>query len=345
MVAQLNRQKIDVGVLAYSFDEDPFGTSTILYEYQITNRNVETIENLNVGLWLDNDHGCSEDDYIGCIPGEQLVFSYNQDAIDGIPPNGACGGVNSFTNGIPLFGVKVLQGIKNDNGEDYGLQSFIYMNRQGLGNPNSATTDPTKAREVYNYLNGLWRDGTPITIGGDGYDLSSTDFTKFSFPDAPNDPNGWSLCNPEGGFQDRRGLLGLGATKLLPGESSKFSFAAILTEKVEHPCPDITPLINAAQDAQTTYDLLPSSAPIILSHTSFTFQPNPAQDYVNIFTGGGGQIQKIQLFNINGQLLQTYDQVNTMNYHIEFDGFADGVYLVKVEMEDGGFGVQRLVIH
>jgi len=332
---------IDVGVLAYSYDDNPFSTSTIFYEYQIANRSFESLNSMHVGLWLDNDLGCYDDDFIGCVPSENLAFAYNQDAEDGSNGN-QCFGVNTFESGIPLFGIKVLEGTKSDLGDDNGMSSFIYYNGQS-GNPPPGTTDPNSAPEVYNYLRGLWRDGTPITVGGDGYDPSSTDVTSFAYPDLPNSNTGWSMCSTATSPQDRRMVIGSGETTLNPGQITKFAFAAILTEKVEHPCPDITPLITAGQNAQDVYDMVPSSV-VNNSKTNFSIQPNPASDIVFLETSDLGIIKHLNVYDIRGQLLQSWTQINESKFQFNVDQLSSGMYLVKIQMANGGQGVRRLVV-
>ena len=338
-----NEIKMDVGVLAYSFSTDPFDVSTVFYEFLITNKAIEPFVNFHAGLWLDIDLGCYSDDYIGCIPSENLAFAYNQDAVDGTTGTSCNGGVNSFDIGIPLFGIRILEGTKTQEGVDNGMSSFIYYNNQNFS-PNPATTDPATSPEMNNYLRGLWRDGTPITIGGDGYDPASTDVTNFAFPDPPNSITGWSMCNPIAESGDRRVVIGSGESDLDPGESTKFAFAAIVTKKVEHPCPDITSLIDAANDAQDIYDMLPSRLNAPISKANFSIQPNPSNDFINIRTQGFDQIHKIELFNISGQLLRSWQVVNSYSYQINVDDFVNGMYLIKVKMKDGSVGVKRVVV-
>ena len=43
----------------------------------------------------------------------------------------------------------------------------------------------------------LWSDGTPLTLGGNGYNPGSIDSSKFAFSDSPFDKNGWSMYHEE----------------------------------------------------------------------------------------------------------------------------------------------------
>ena len=335
---------IDVSVLAYSFDTDPEGNTNIFYECEITNRAVESINEFHFGLWIDVDLGCYTDDYVGCSPAHNLAYSYNQDEVDGDDNCNCPSGVSSFCNGIPLFGVKVLEGLIDENNNSIGMSNMIYYNNNGIGGPwSQGTTDPTIAIEYYNMLTGSWRDGAPLTFGADGYDLSSTDITNFAFPDPPNDPNGWSQCTANLSQSDRRIVIGSGGVRMLPGQKNKFAFAAIVTGPVDHPCPDITPLIDAADDAQTTYDGMPSSIQKPKYHTSLVLTPNPANEFVNIKLGNDELISKLLLTNANGKVLLNISQINQQQYQLLKNDLASGIYFIEVVSNKGSKGIEKII--
>ncbi len=336
-----NPMAVDVSVLSYSFDDNPFGASTVFYEYKISNQSVEPILDLHAGLWLDPDLGCSSDDYVGCLPEENLAFVYNHDVIDGNDGT-SCNGVPTFDLGIPLFGIKVLEGTKNEDQEDNGMSSFIYYSIVQDNFP-PPMSDPLTALEMNRLLTGFWRDGTPITEGGTGYNPSSSEVTKYAYSDAPNSASGWSMCSTLAPPGDQRIILGSGPTNLNPGESIKFSLAAIVTQKVVHPCPDVTPLVEAARFAQVLYDQLPSSLNSAVPKAEFSISPNPATEFINITTEKD-LIKSIELINISGQLLRYWSDINTSNYRLDVNGLGKGMYLVKLKLEDGSLGVKRVVV-
>ena len=101
-------------------------------------------------------------------------FAYNKDAVDGI--NGAdCDfGFDSFADIIPVQSVTFLDG---------GMLRFMVMGKFTLNGPPMGATQPVWANEYCNYLTGRWRDGTPLTIGGIGYNPNGANpLTRYAFP-------------------------------------------------------------------------------------------------------------------------------------------------------------------
>lgn len=70
-------------------------------------------------------------------------------------------------------------------GEQIIMSRFVYYNNDGsnIGNPNNA-------QQYYNYLRGIWKDGSPLVYGGNGYQTSGADSCDFMFP-GDTDPNCW----------------------------------------------------------------------------------------------------------------------------------------------------------
>jgi hypothetical protein len=62
-------------------------------------------------------------------------------------------------------------------GEQIIMSKFVYYNNDGsnIGNPNNA-------QQYYNYLRGIWKDGSPLVYGGNGYQTSGADSCDFMFP-------------------------------------------------------------------------------------------------------------------------------------------------------------------
>ncbi len=92
--------KIEVQVLAWAFDEEttPLG-KTVFIQYTLINKNVATIEDAYIGLFVDADLGDANDDKTACDTTLNLSYNYNEkdnDAIYGIA--------------VPAVGVCLLQG-------------------------------------------------------------------------------------------------------------------------------------------------------------------------------------------------------------------------------------------
>ena len=102
-------------------------------------------------------------------------------------------------------------------GKNWVCLLLHYYMRPGACNPLPGMTDPSTATEFYNYLTGRWRDGTPFTFGGSGYEPGSRRNTNFAFPDAPNNPAGWSMCSANLPCGDRRTIQASGPFQIETG--------------------------------------------------------------------------------------------------------------------------------
>lgn len=63
--------------------------------------------------------------------------------------------------------------------------------------------------------------------------------------------------------------------------------------------------------------------------------PNPANEYVRFTSEAGKQILGVELYDINGRLLQQYNGINQTQFELHRNGLATGMYVAKVRFEDG----------
>lgn len=279
--------QMEVQVQAFAYATNDEINDMTFQRYRLINKANEDLVDTYFAMWVDPDLGCYSDDYIGCDVDRSLAYTYNEDDLDGFAPGCACRGVPTYCDRIPMVGTDYFRGprgpkvfLRNSNGEiildengnpilrdpevatgdkdtliELGMTSFIYMNNAGVNNPPPPTTDPEgQDQQFYNYLRGLWRDGTPLTRGGTGFNPESSDTVKYVFPDSPNDPNGWSMCTVSLGFGDRRTLQATGPLLLQPGAIEELIIGVVFVPDIEHPCPDITRLQFADDIAQSLFD-------------------------------------------------------------------------------------------
>jgi hypothetical protein len=214
-VLQGNPLGVEVQLTNYAFscDENELINRTVFASYKVINRSLVDIDSFYVGLFTDFDLGCYEDDYLGCIPGRNTCYSYNQDNLDE-----DCSGVQGYGNNPPVQAITFL---------NQPLSHFGAFGNGSVGPPlPPGTTDPMIAVEGYRYLTGHWRDGIPYTVGGDGYDLGSTEVTPWLFPDDPNDPDGWSMLSEFLNPADRRGISSVKLGMFPAGASTTLDIAA-----------------------------------------------------------------------------------------------------------------------
>jgi hypothetical protein len=171
----------------------------ILYvEYKLYNRGPNNITDFYIGIFDDPDLGWAGDDLFGCDSIADEAFAYNAsdtDDVYGSPP--------------PAFGLKLLRGpLVPSSGDtaifdggkipDYRnlpMTSFVsYVNG----------TDPENPQEVYNLLQGLQKNGSPLPNG-----------TRYSFPGDP--VTGVGDLDPVGG--NKHWVMGMGPFDFHPGDS------------------------------------------------------------------------------------------------------------------------------
>ena len=66
---------------------------------------LEDIDSCYMGLFLDFEIGCPDDDYVGVIPESNMVFAYNSDEMDE-----DCDGYNGYGEYPPITAVKLIRG-------------------------------------------------------------------------------------------------------------------------------------------------------------------------------------------------------------------------------------------
>ncbi|MEP7195562.1 MAG: hypothetical protein ABI851_03530 [Saprospiraceae bacterium] len=260
--------RMEVQVQAFGFRTADELNDMTFQRYKLVNRAPQDIDSCYFAMWIDPDLGCYADDYIGCdtsfsgkydsVTGRRilrdLMYIYNIDAADG---NNGCTcdrGVNTYCTDIPILGVDYFRGPVDDSAHELGMTYFMYYNNPSIGQPNANTTDPTTAKEFYNYITGRWKDGTPLTVGGSGYNPGSTSVTRYAFPSPPNDQNGWSMCSASQGEGDRRTIQATGPLKLQPGAKNELIIGVPWVGNQNYPCPNLDELLKADQLCQDLFD-------------------------------------------------------------------------------------------
>ncbi len=226
--------KADISMSAYLYDcsDNESIKNSFFVDYKIINRSTSAYDSTFIGFFTDFDLGCHLDDNIGSIPESNTFYTYNQTAVD----SNICGSAQSYGNNVPIQTVTF---------QDKDLSHFSCYNNN-IGPVHPATTDPGSPLEYYHYLQGLWKDGTPLTLGGSGYNPGSTDYIAHAFPSNPSDPQGWSMCTANLPYADRRALGAHGPFTFSPGETFKVSVAFTTHNSIPLPCPDVFGLIKPA---------------------------------------------------------------------------------------------------
>lgn len=273
-LTQGNPILMEVQVQAFAFASNDEINDMTFQRYKLINRASSDIRDCYFAMWIDPDLGCNSDDYIGCDIDRSLAYVYNEDVLDGQDGCTCDGGIGTYCDEIPILGIDYFRGplapkmfdmsgnptinppigSLGDTLVELGMSSFIYYNADFIGSPDPATTDPQIDTEYYNYLRGLWRDGSAITFGNDGFNPGSRDTVRYTFPNPPNDVTGWSMCQEDLPFGDRRMIQASGPFLLKPQAVNELIIGVAWVPDIDYPCPDISRLLFADDLAQSLFD-------------------------------------------------------------------------------------------
>lgn len=232
---------LEIQAQAFAFSTNDEINNMTFYSYKIINRSTVSMNNTYFGQWTDADLGDAFDDYVGCDVGRGLGYTYNGDQNDGASAQPGAGtyGANPPAIGMDFFEGPIADpadGIDNDRdgttdelGEQIIMSKFVYYD-----NDFSVRGNPENATHFYNYLSGFWKDGSPLTYGGNAYGGSTV--CDFMFP-GESDPTGWGTnfvqqspwdeVTSGNTAADRRMLQSAGAFTLQPGAVNYITVGAV----------------------------------------------------------------------------------------------------------------------
>ncbi|WP_412060212.1 hypothetical protein [Rubrivirga sp. IMCC45206] len=243
---------IEVRVTAWvrGGEDEPALYESTFYRYEIINRSASVIEAGYATMWVDPDLGNFNDDYQGSNPERSLYYVYNGDSDDE--------GGGGYGTPPPALGVDILS----------GGSSSMYFTSSGV------TNDPGNASEAYTFQQALWKDGTPLKVGGNGY-ITNGPVTRWMFNGDP--PAFWSEYDTDGQGTartpaDRRGMITAEIPTLAPGERTTVNLAILFatgTDQID----SVYELFEVSDLAQALYD-----AGVLTDRTAEPPAPTAAPD-------------------------------------------------------------------
>ncbi|HJW31422.1 MAG TPA: hypothetical protein VJ508_19470, partial [Saprospiraceae bacterium] len=285
---------MEVQVQAFAYQTNDQINDMTFYRYKLINRAVLAIDSTFFGMWVDPDLGCASDDFIGCDTSRSLMYIYNQDEVDGDAGCDCTTGSTTYCTEVPILGVDYFRGplkpfriidtfkisdlpldkqdypniydtvafigdtlivLDLDHRGELGMSSFTYHVNASIGNWPAAMTDPQNDVEFYRYLSGSWRNGTPYTFGGSGYNLGpGSRKIKYAFTGDPNNTADWSMCSANLGKMDPRTVQATGPFRLDPGAINELIIGAVWVPDQVYPCPDLSELRAADDLAQALFN-------------------------------------------------------------------------------------------
>jgi hypothetical protein len=323
---------------AYS-SSDSMLNNTTFYNYEVINRAPILYDTTYFGMWIDADLGNYLDDFVGCDVSRNMGFAYNGDNND----DGAMG----YGTNVPAIGVKLLNAPMN---------KFLYYN-----NDMSSIGNPVSAIEYYHYMNGIWKDSSPLVFGEDGHQTPGGAPCDFMFP-GNSDPYGsglggsqsnpvsvpftWTENNTDGnGLSnapgDRRFLMSSGWFLMQPGQVINISTAVIWT-RGQSPGSTITQLEIIADSIQAFFDNIFATSVSEMDYFSFQVFPNPANDHIRLTSKAGG---KIDIYNYLGELIYSKDNDGNDPLTISTSLWASGNYIVTINNKGKRNSRKIAVVH
>ena len=251
---------MEIRAQAFAFASNDDINNMTFYNYELFNRGTQTLYNTYFGFFTDGALGDPYDDYVGCDVNRGLGYYYNGDNFDGDNS-----GYKGYGSSPPAVGVDFFEGPFQDNdgidnafgigpkealngigygdgiidNERFGMRRFLYYSNTTNG-ANPSQTDPITAADYYNYLRGIWKDGSPFYYGGSGH-LSDSEANAsvpcdFMFP-GDTDPLGWGTAgNPQDPWteqssnntpNDRRFVESAGPFVLKPGAVNNITVGVV----------------------------------------------------------------------------------------------------------------------
>lgn len=326
------RMEVQLSAWAFNCSDQPVLNNTIFTSHKLIYRGVEQLDSCFLGIWTDFDIGCYGDDYIGCAPALNTCYAYNTDAVDGL--------VGGTCNGVPTFAAAPVQSVTFLNNN---LEKFIGYPNPSVGSVPAAMTDPTTILEYYNYMNGHWRDGTPMTAGGNGYNPASSIPANFQFPDNPADTNGWSCCTAGLAGNDWRALavtrMGFEPGTLYPGEVWEYTTAWAVHENPALPCglgttlEDVAAIKSAYLGAFEGCGSLTSATHEVTNASLKTF-PNPTSDFCTI-EYGNSTARELRIVAADGRVVTVFTELPSGAFNVPMGQLAPGSYVLSLLTEEG----------
>jgi hypothetical protein len=232
---------LEIHAQAFAFTTNDEINNMTFYSYKVINRSTYRIEDTYFGQFVDADLGDPNDDYVGCDVARGLGYTYNGDANDGATAQAGAGtyGANPPAIGIDFFEGPIADtgdqvdndrdGMMDEPGEQIIMSKFVYYD-----NDFSVRGNPENATHYYNYLTGRWKDGTPLTYGGNAYGGATP--CDFMFP-GNSDPDGigcggnpqvpWDEATSNNTPADRRMVFDAGPFTLEAGAVNYVTIGAV----------------------------------------------------------------------------------------------------------------------
>lgn len=315
--------KVEVQGQAYAFDcpNDSVFNNTIFMHYDIISRSALDYHDFYVSPFADFDLGYAWDDYLGCDTSLNAFYVYNGDDYDQD---------DTVISYVPVYGYR----------ETPPAQAIVFLNHpmnsfMGFYNYSGPTGDPYGAEEMFNTMKGLWKDGSPITVGGNGVGGEIT--TKYLYPGTPSDPDGWSEYTNGNDPDDRRGVSSAGPFDLASGDTISLDLAFVFARDYTGSNVGSVDLVKERIEQLRWYfdnDSTPcgkawtGNNKIYKEDHNLVVYPNPASNWIIVETDGN--TKEYNLSDISGRMIESGIFELTEN-KLNVARLKKGIYFLSVK--------------
>lgn len=319
--------KVEIQNQVYGFDcpVDSAFHNSIFFHYDIISRSAIDYHDFFVATFVDYDLGYPWDDFVGCDTLLDAFFVYNGDDYD----------EDDFTGYSPFLGYHDKPPAQAVSFLNTSLNSFM-----GFSNYNGPQGDPHQPEEYYNIMKGLWKDGSPITIGGNG--TGGTEPTRFMYPGNPSNQGDWTEYSASNTPNDRRTVAACGPFDLNSGDTIRLDLAFVFARDYQgNYLSSVDLLKQRIEDIRWYFDndstpcgtpwsgmkkYNPGSKRLILT-------PNPVKNKLNVEYGGNYRHTGYTIYNFSGKVMM--EDILQQNSYIDVSRLQKGYYIIRIETNEG----------
>jgi hypothetical protein len=187
-------------------------------------------------------------------------------------------------------------------------------------------------------MKGVWRDGTPATMGGNGYDRSNGTLYPFMY-DLSIDCLNWTECEANNSAHDRRLLLSVGPLNMEQNISMKFTNAVLWTrDTAAIDCGNLDFVTGAVDFMNVQLEQELNKAPLssneLVSDAPKIF-PNPASDKVFVELNSTDDFKNVELYDLQARLVSPeIVAVDDHSFMLNTRNLKDGIYFLSLNYSD-----------
>ena len=255
---------LDTATTLYTYGSNPIGLEfqvttfgyncellkdAVFKKYKIINKSPDTVTDMYLTYWTDDDLGNYNDDYVGCDTLLNLGYTYNADNSDegyyGTPPPA----VGHLMIQPPIISAEPTDSARFGDGWKTGFNN-IPINSYFVPFIDPPTGYPAGTIYFYNYMQGLLWDGSPII------DPITNLQTHYFVPGDPVAGTGWYEGDgwPGGPLPgDRRFILTSGPLNMAPNDTQEVVIAILIKQGTDN-INSIAVLKDYAAQIQHWYD-------------------------------------------------------------------------------------------